>query len=52
VEEKLEYEEWCAENGDELWVKYHEIGANYDQDYEEWVEKKYEEYLEEKEEEE
>ena len=47
MEEKLEYEEWYAEKGDDLWIEYHEIGGNYDQDYEEWLEKKYEEYLEE-----
>ena len=35
------YEEWYEEYGDELWVIYHEEGANYDQNYEDWCERKW-----------
>jgi len=37
----IEYEEWYEKYGDELWIIYHEEGANYDQNYEDWCEKKY-----------
>jgi hypothetical protein len=37
----IDYEEWYEKHGDELWITYHEEGANYDADYEEWCEKKY-----------
>lgn len=37
----MDYEEWCEKHGDELWIIYHEEGANYDTDYEKWCEKKY-----------
>lgn len=42
----LGYEEWCEKHGDELWVIYHEEGANYDTDYEAWCEKRYDKYVE------
>jgi len=35
------YEEWYEKHGDELWIIYHEEGANYDTDYEDWCEEKY-----------
>jgi len=38
-----EYDKWLDENDDELWAAYHEQGANYDQNYEDWCEKQYEE---------
>jgi hypothetical protein len=38
---KMEYEKWYEKHGDELWIIYHEEGANYDTDYEDWCEKKY-----------
>ena len=37
----MEYEEWYEEHGDELWIIYHEEGADFDQNYEDWCEKKY-----------
>lgn len=37
-----DYDEWYEKNATELWAAYHEQGANYDQDYEEWCEKQYE----------
>ena len=37
----LDYEEWCEKYDEELWITYHEEGANYDADYEEWCEEKY-----------
>jgi len=37
----MDYEEWYEKWGDELWIIYHEEGANYDDDYEDWCEKKY-----------
>ena len=37
----MDYEEWYEKHGDELWIAYHEEGANYDQDYENWCEIKY-----------
>lgn len=40
----MDYEEWCEKHGDELWIIYHEEGANHDTDYEAWCEKKYNDY--------
>lgn len=37
----MDYEEWYEKWDDELWTAYHEEGANYDQNYEDWCEKKY-----------
>ena len=41
----LGYEEWCEKYGDELWATYHEEGANYDTDYENWCEARYNKYV-------
>lgn len=38
----ISYEKWLEENTDELWAKFHEDGANYDQNYENWLEEQYE----------
>ena len=37
----MDYEEWEEKHGDELWIIYHEEGANYDTGYEDWCEEKY-----------
>jgi len=40
----MEMDKWYEKHGGELWIIYHEEGANYDTDYEDWCEKKYDEY--------
>lgn len=42
---ELDYEKWYEDNGEELWRAYYEEGANYDQNYEDWCEKRYEEAI-------
>lgn len=37
----MEYEAWQDLYEEELWAAYHEEGANYDQNYEDWCEKIY-----------
>ena len=39
-------DKWYEKHGGELWIMYHEEGANYDTDYEDWCEKKYNKYSE------
>lgn len=41
----LGYEGWYERHGDELWITYHEEGANYDTDYERWCEARYDKYV-------
>ena len=41
----VDYDEWYEENATELWAAYHEQGANYDQNYEDWCEKQYESFI-------
>ena len=41
----LGYEKWYEIHGDELWATYHEEGANYDADYEDWCEAQYDKYV-------
>jgi hypothetical protein len=38
------FEEWWEENDDECWISYHESGACYDTDYEDWCDHLYEIY--------
>lgn len=42
----MDQEKWNEKHGDELWITYHEEGANYDTDYEDWCEKRYAKYSE------
>jgi hypothetical protein len=43
---RLDYEDWAEEWDGDLWIEYHESGAYYDTDYEDWCEKKYDELRE------
>ena len=38
----MTYEEWEEANEDELWISYHESGACYDTEYEDYCDYKYE----------
>ena len=40
----MEHEKWYEKHGGELWIMYHEEGANYDTNYEEWCENRYNKY--------
>jgi len=37
----MDQDKWYEKHGGELWIIYHEEGANYDTDYDDWCEKKY-----------
>jgi len=37
----MDHDTWCDEYDDDLWAEYHETGAYYDTNYEDWCEKKY-----------
>ena len=38
----MDYEEWYEKYEEELWAAYHEEGADSDQNYEDWCDKRYE----------
>jgi hypothetical protein len=42
---ELGYEKWYEIHGDELRITYYEEGANYDIDYEDWLEARYNKYV-------